>query len=136
MIRLLYTSKATHRSGQRSDFQILDASVRHNTDNNITGYLIRTDERFFQILEGEEDDVMALLERIKQDPRNHDLHILLKDKVTQRHFRDWSMGFKILSPAEAEEFDAIGQMGDDEVHQLVPRIYNIATSNSGVFQVG
>lgn len=136
MIRLLYTSKATFPSGQRTDFDILDAAIKFNTDADITGYLIRTDNRYVQILEGPEATVDDLLERIKTDKRNKDLRVLLRDPITRRNFLDWSMGFKILSPTEAQDYDLVDQMSDEEARELVPLIYNIATANRGVVRLG
>lgn len=136
MIRLLYTSKATFPSGQRADFDILDAAIKFNTDADITGYLIRTDNRYVQILEGPEATVDDLLERIKTDKRNKDLRVLLRDPITRRNFLDWSMGFKILSPTEAQDYDLVDQMSDEEARELVPLIYNIATANRGVVRLG
>lgn len=136
MIRLLYTSKATYRTGKRADFNILEKAIQFNATVGITGYLVRTEERFFQVLEGPENAVMALLAKIQTDPRNSDLKILSQEAIDSRHFQDWSMGFKILTPKQAQLYDRIDDFNEDEIAQLTPRIYEVASGGAGVFQLG
>ncbi|WP_350464054.1 BLUF domain-containing protein [Acinetobacter tibetensis] len=53
-----------------------------------------TDGGFFQCVEGEQDSVLNLLNKIKQDQRHYDLSILPKKQIqTDFHFPDWSIKY-------------------------------------------
>ena len=39
-----------------------------------------------QLLEGNEDTIVSLFNKIKQDPRHEDLHIIMMQTVLRRHY--------------------------------------------------
>lgn len=136
MIRVVYMSEACTDAGGMSDFDILNEAVEYNARHGITGFLVRTDERFFQVLEGEEQEVLSLVERVKGDPRNKNLEVLEKRSITTRQFKDWAMGFKMLSPVNQELFNSFDLTAPDQVQRVVPAIYKIATADQGLFHMG
>lgn len=109
MISLTYISSAS-RELSRSDIdELLATSRRHNAAVGLTGMLLYADDHFIQTLEGEEECVEELLERIRRDSRNHDVVIALRDQIEARSFGEWSMGCKVLS---AEEVAAVPGFND------------------------
>ena len=56
---------------------------------------------FLQILEGEEETVMEMFERIKMDDRNHQVTLLSTDKSELRIFKEWQMAYYSL-PEESD----------------------------------
>jgi len=72
--------------------KIRDVSVRNNQQRNVTGVLIYFGDLFFQIIEGDDDTLITLYEKILSDPRHTDI-VCLKTEldVVERHFPDWSM---------------------------------------------
>lgn len=73
--------------------QICTVSRRNNTRLDISGVLYYNGQAFFQVLEGPQDDVRALADRIRDDPRHRDFQMLLTCSIRQRLFSGWSMKF-------------------------------------------
>lgn len=94
MIQLVYVSSATHLMSEDDIMQILRVSRRNNANAGITGLLLYKDGNFLQVLEGEEDKVVALYNKIGQDSRHKDVHILSREVITERMFDEWTMGFQ------------------------------------------
>lgn len=93
VFQLVYISA---ESGPMTDVdleQILTAARRNNRVIGVTGMLLYDEGSFIQALEGDEDTVEALFERIEMDPRHHDANVLMRGCAEQRDFPDWSMGF-------------------------------------------
>jgi adenylate cyclase len=67
------------------------ASAR-NREKGITGVLLCLNERFFQVLEGDEGEVDALYGIIQGDPRHTSIVCLtMESAIAERFFPDWSM---------------------------------------------
>lgn len=86
--------------------QILHHARQNNIHNGITGMLLFCDDNFLQLLEGEDAAVEATFERIKHDTRHADIRVLLNEKVSQRAFTDWSMGFEKLQKTSDPDAEA------------------------------
>lgn len=63
----------------------------HNKKHSITGALLLLDDIFVQTLEGDEDQVQALLERIRADQRHDSLEVLDTTLIDSRVFPRWAM---------------------------------------------
>lgn len=96
LIQLIYVSTAAAEWPPEVLTEILDASVRHNREKNITGLLLYRRGSFMQVLEGEAADVDELYRRIGRDPRHYHLIELLREPLAERNFARWSMGFRLL----------------------------------------
>jgi hypothetical protein len=83
---------------------ILNASVKNNEKNEVTGMLVYKNGRFLQVLEGEIENVLETYKRISKDPRHHNIVVLLKDEIESRDFQHWSMGFKKLQDSDLDNF--------------------------------
>jgi hypothetical protein len=104
LYHLGYVSIAT-RAMERDDLvAILTDARRLNSGCSVTGLLLFHHGTFFQLLEGEEADVLATYQRIARDPRHRDIHVLFQEPVDERLFADWSMGFQLLDSGELLEF--------------------------------
>ena len=93
--------------------QVLDISHAWNKEHAITGMLIYiegnfmspnkdkldtvVEGRFMQVLEGEEADVMEIFELIRTDSRHHGLMVLKTERIAERNFANWDMGFKSIN---------------------------------------
>lgn len=83
---------------------ILESAVRHNKEDGITGMLLYSGGNFLQVLEGAHEKVRATYDRICQDPRHANAMLLLEQDVPERHFGDWSMGYRQLGPEDVARF--------------------------------
>ena len=100
LIHLIYVSTASKEIVDADLDSILESSVRHNTKNDVTGLLLFVENRFIQVLEGQEVAVNETLGRIAEDPRHYDLIVLERTAIPGRSFDRWSMGFHRLTSAE------------------------------------
>lgn len=96
MIRLIYVSSATPKMKEEDLVNILTSAHKNNKARNVTGMLLYAGGNFFQVLEGEEDDVRNLYEKIKLDERHSNCIVIEEEPIDSRTFPDWSMGFKHL----------------------------------------
>lgn len=69
---------------------LLDAR-RGNTLNDVTGALIVRDDLYLQLLEGPPEMVEAAYERINRDDRHTNMRRIVRRRVEERMFPNWSM---------------------------------------------
>jgi class 3 adenylate cyclase len=92
MKRLTYISRFSFKLTAADLEKIGKISQQNNQARNITGVLLCLGGMFFQILEGEADDIDQIYQRILQDPRHTDILCLKSElNVTERLFPEWSM---------------------------------------------
>ncbi|MEJ7661321.1 MAG: BLUF domain-containing protein [Hymenobacter sp.] len=67
----------------------------YNQDHRLTGLLLYAagPREFVQVLEGPQDEVEDLYQKIAQDPRHKHAFVLHEGLATGRMFPDWRMGF-------------------------------------------
>jgi hypothetical protein len=122
MNHLVYISYAEHPFTDLELVELLQKARENNKRQQITGILLYAQQRFIQVLEGEEEEVRDLFERIAGDPRHRKVTVVLEGQHTQRMFSKWSMGFKSLTDFQfrdlsgytsVEEFLQQQQITDD-----------------------
>lgn len=105
MFQILYASSATrHLSAPELD-ALLQVCRRNNATSDVTGLLLYCDGNFIQLLEGEENAVRALYDRILRDPRHWGLFVLQEGETERREFETWSMGYCAIEPGEQPVLD-------------------------------
>nr|WP_314857774.1 BLUF domain-containing protein [uncultured Undibacterium sp.] len=117
LLQIIYASDLSN-SNESELSAILDASVRNNEKNEITGMLVYKNGRFLQVLEGEKEAVLETYERIGKDPRHQSIVLLLKDEIESRDFKDWSMGFKKLLDSDLENFPIYAKYFDTALSDI------------------
>lgn len=76
--------------------EIVQVSRRNNRLAGITGILVFDGWRFFQYLEGPEDAVRRLVDKLRLDPRhNNYVELLCSPFAGPRRFHKWSMGYSV-----------------------------------------
>lgn len=93
MIHLIYVSSARVPFTTDELHALLEVSCTNNEKLGITGMLLYKGGNFLQILEGEEQAVTAMYDRVRKDPRHHDVTRILQEPIAERFFAEWSMGF-------------------------------------------
>jgi hypothetical protein len=73
--------------------RIVAACRARNGERAITGVLLFTGRDFAQLIEGAPDTVTMLWARLRADDRHGDIVVLLDERVPQRWFADWRVGF-------------------------------------------
>jgi hypothetical protein len=92
VFRLVYRSELTITDDVEAQVaDILQSSRRNNPALGITGALVVWDESVVQTLEGDEDAVRGLYEKIGRDPRHTGLELVETTSGVERAFGKWSM---------------------------------------------
>jgi hypothetical protein len=108
MRRLKYASVFS-RDLTPSELQdIADVSSRNNEAAGITGVMLAAGNVFFQILEGPDDQVGALFDKIAADDRHENI-LLLRDArgAEGRLFPRWSMKLVELDRANSSRLEML-----------------------------
>ena len=103
MISLIYVSSATRLFNEEELLNLLQLSRSNNEQAEITGMLLYKGGNFMQVIEGPEEAVTALYQKILRDPRHTGIMLLTKEPLKERQFPDWSMGFQNLDKLSPEE---------------------------------
>ena len=79
----------------------MTSATRNNAAAGITGLLLFNGQNFLQLLEGEQDAVDSLLDRVESDPRHSGVVVVTDLEIAERSFPDWSM--RLLRLADEAE---------------------------------
>lgn len=102
--QLLYVSQLAPGCDFGVVKSIVSVSRQRNLERNITGTLLFDGERFCQMIEGAEPDVLALMVRIECDPRHTHLRRLHTGTCAAEHsMQRWASGY-----CDAHELDRFG----------------------------
>ena len=93
MIRSFIKAKARFPIFSVTDLEIMRAALRNNAGNNITGFLLRDTNTYLSVVEGPDDKVDGLLQRISRDSRAFGVEVLSWQTIDHRYFPNWSMGY-------------------------------------------
>lgn len=93
--RLMYRSRnlmpaATYRADLG---RLFSAARSDNKAADVTGALLLSGGSFVQVLEGVEDVVRPLFERISADPRHDEVELIDARAVARREFGRWAMAY-------------------------------------------
>jgi len=97
MIRITYLSQATPNFSSIDLIYLLEQCHLNNPKRGLTGLLIFGNDTFLQTIEGEENIVEELIEKIAKDNRHIKFQILARQSIENRQYSDWAMGFEKLT---------------------------------------
>jgi hypothetical protein len=115
MIRLVYVSSATKEMHQEELLELLKQSREKNKEKNLTGMLLYANGNFFQVLEGEQSDVIALYNKIIKDERHRNCFEIDQSEIEERTFGEWSMGFKYLTLEDKKSLEGFSEFLDKKM---------------------
>ena len=93
LFELLYLSELSPTTSASAIAELVVQARLHNKTSGITGLLLFDGEHFIQSLEGEQVDVMALMNRIECDDRHFHVTHLHKGFLETRQFQNFAMGY-------------------------------------------
>ena len=102
IFELIYYSTASPDLSTNDILNILENSRDFNSKNEITGCLLYHNNKFVQLIEGEEEAVKKLYAKIESDKRHSNLIIVIQDNIAGRSFKNWSMAYYKPTNAAAE----------------------------------
>lgn len=104
--RLSYISQSATDSGSGVPAELASIVIRsrhYNHDRCISGFLTYRDGLYFQVIEGRDDDVGALMEKIGRDNRHENVTVIWDDRgQAGRFFTGWKLKLSSTS-ATCEE---------------------------------
>ncbi|HYW17291.1 MAG TPA: BLUF domain-containing protein [Allosphingosinicella sp.] len=104
---LTYTSRARLDLGDQ-DLAAIHQSARHlNALDGISGLLLFDGSRFLQIVEGTEEAIDTLVERLRMDSRHSAFEVRDERHVERRSFPDWAMELVRVSPGYGNAKDVV-----------------------------
>lgn len=113
MHHIIYLSWATVPFTNAQLQKLLTLARRRNSELAITGILLYGNERFVQVLEGEEEIVEEMYAHIRQDPRHDNFITFASKPIAQRAFAEWTMAFQPVSSQQLD--DVVGHLGPPTV---------------------
>ncbi len=130
MHHIIYLSCAVAPFTSAQLQSLLMLAHQRNTELAITGVLFYANERFMQVLEGEEEAVRALYELIKCDSRHHSVIAYADKSIVERSFGEWAMAFQPSSPWQAMEL--AGYLGPTDV---AVEVASLSSSDKKLFDL-
>ncbi|WP_283809264.1 BLUF domain-containing protein [Nitrobacter winogradskyi] len=103
---------------------ILPASRKNNSEVGVTAALMFNPGCFAQLLEGPQDAVEGVFERIQQDERHGDVSLLAFEPVEKRAIENWSMGFVGAPVADAARYGTMAEeSGFDSARMIADALF-------------
>jgi hypothetical protein len=107
MIQISYISTAPHPMSSEQLLSLLKQCLHNNHRIGVTGMLLYGNGSFLQALEGDDDVVDKLYEKISADPRHADIKCLNRKSIDRRQYAEWTMGFKRLSDPDLQHIEGL-----------------------------
>lgn len=115
MIELVYVSRAKQHFEEPQLLELLEQARANNTRSGITGLLLYDNKgTFIQALEGNDEQVDSLYEKILQDTRHSNLSRISRRAIETRTFPDWKMGFKLVDLTSLKSASGFSQYMQDQ----------------------
>jgi len=102
LLRMVYVSTSTNPINttdgnvHKDIGRILMQSRKNNPKQHIGGVLYFSNNYFFQCLEGEQEVVNNLYQKLSTDPRHNNVQSISVKRITKRQFGNWSMKYVAL----------------------------------------
>jgi hypothetical protein len=106
LLSIVYSSVATGPFTEVDLALLLAVSRMNNESRGLTGLLLHRDGQFMQALEGPVGAVRTALRTIAADPRHSGVWTLAEERITERRFGSWSMGYQPISETDLTEAPA------------------------------
>lgn len=91
--QVLYLSQLAHELDSNVVKDVVRVSRTHNPARGITGALLFDGERFCQLLEGSQSEVIPLMLRITRDARHGEIRTLHSGPASIRALHSWRSGY-------------------------------------------
>jgi hypothetical protein len=110
LIHIVYVSFSRNQLSEL-ELDLLLSEIRpKNLANGVTGLLLYNDEIFIQVIEGETNTIRTLYNRLQKDHRHTNIVKILEEKIDQRSFPEWSMGYQKLSKEDSKDLPGFTDM--------------------------
>ena len=101
LIHIVYVSFSNEELSEKDLETLLQEIRSKNEQQQVTGLLLYNDGSFIQVIEGSQQTIRDLFNRIRGDERHTNVVKLLEEPIKTRAFPDWSMGFRKISSEQS-----------------------------------
>ncbi|MEM7342974.1 MAG: BLUF domain-containing protein [Chloroflexota bacterium] len=112
LFSIIYASASVKFFSKEDLIELLKTFKSKNMAKGITGMLLYKDGNFIQAIEGHEEDVIELYQKIVNDPRHTNVIQLGRQPIFERQFPDWSMGFRNIDDLTRAELEGYSRFLD------------------------
>lgn len=116
MFTMVYKSQAEENLDDAAIEKIVQDTKARNKKKNITGFFLYHAGEFIQLLEGEENAVKALFDKIKKDQRHRKVRVLSMEESVLRIFANWSMIYSKIKDTDPRDQSKKRQLFDTIFH--------------------
>ena len=99
LIHVIYIGAAASEISEHDTAEFLKDARKTNRKHDVSGMMLYVGGCLLLLLEGEALKVDAAFQEIVAAKR--ELRVVLRERVAEREFPDWTMGFEAVAPAEA-----------------------------------
>ncbi|MBY0586373.1 BLUF domain-containing protein [bacterium] len=92
LVELVYTSEAASHVTSDDIHQLVEKARIKNRRHGLSGLLIHSAPYFIQLIEGKAEAVIETFNRVQEDARHQNIHMLQLGLIDQRSFPEWDMG--------------------------------------------
>ncbi|MAO08760.1 MAG: blue light sensor protein [Alteromonas sp.] len=97
---ICYVSNSAEGLNKEQLEAILNKTYTNNSLKEISGILLHSMGHFFQVIEGDEDEILSLYEKIKVDNRHHNIFEVMNKPREKRFFEGYATDFKIIRTSQ------------------------------------
>lgn len=120
MFSLIYYSQAAYPFNDEDLYRLASQAHDHNQQISVSGFLQYKDNHFMQYLEGDQNDVLALMDTIGKDARHVVLRTVHLTKSDVRRFDNWHMRYW----KESEfTYVRLADLLDDVLQRMSPSVF-------------
>ncbi|HEX3863720.1 MAG TPA: BLUF domain-containing protein [Stellaceae bacterium] len=116
LLSLVYVSSAREVFRPEDLAELLQHSRRNNARAGITGLLLYVGGNFMQALEGADDAVDELYDRISRDQRHTGVQLIVRLPIERRLYPDWAMAFHSAEDLPSDIRDGISTFLDESAN--------------------
>lgn len=93
MRRIIYTSVASPELDRAELIRLLYHARTANEATELTGVLLQSEGRFYQVIEGRTWKLFATFQKIRRDLRHRDVEVVWERSIPQATFPSWPMRY-------------------------------------------
>jgi len=116
IVYVSFSSKALNNAELKA---LLKVIRQKNKANGISGLLLYNNSTFIQVIEGLEDTLHQVFEKIKKDTRHTNVVILLEEAIQSRTFPGWYMGFQQIRGHQTKKIKGFSDFMNDSSSELL-----------------
>jgi hypothetical protein len=104
---IVYFSSSVSEFQEEELTTILQESRQNNSRAGITGVMLYVRGSIIQVLEGEQETVESLYQRIEKDHRHYAVTRVFSRPIMNRLFADWNMGYETITTSQLDDVKRI-----------------------------